>query len=1080
MRLITLFLFSLLILAGWTRAYAQADDPPKPDPVILTDEQDEHPLGLHLEILEDPGGELTIEDVSAPDFDSHFTPSQEEVPNYGFTNSAYWLRLHLRNEAYLNDRWLLELANANMHFVDLYSPLPDGDGYKVMQTGALRPPANRYILHPHIVFNLAIPTQSEQTFYLRFQNGASMTLPLTLWEPETFFASSLQKQIWQGLFLGVMVGLLGYNLFLLFSVRDVSYLYMVLLLGGIIIYDVSQTGFLEFNIAPSLYYLKLYSISLAVALIIVSLILFNDSFLSARTLFPRVHLMNVVFAVVWGVLGLMIFVISYHDLAVIITPAIIVTLVVVATTAVFAWRKGFRAARFLLIAWAGLLAGILLFILTRMGFLSSNIFTENTYRVAFAWMAMCWSIALADRINLLKAETEDANRELGNSERRLSQILQGLPLGVVVYGKDFKPKYVNQRVFKILGNPERGIVPDISAGRTLDQAMDYYSFRVEDSDQEYPLEKLPVYRALQGQPASADDIEADLVDKRVPLEIWASPVRDDAGDVESAVVTFQDITARKQAEMALRASEKKFRVIVENAFDGIVFMAHDRQALYVSSSYSRLSGFSVKETVGQSGTGFVHPDDQARIAQVFAELLQQPGSGTTVEYRSRHQDGSWIWVETNALNLLDDPHVGAVVLNIHDITERKRAEAELKQYQEHLQLLVEKRSAELSATNAWLSMLARVRQTISGTTDLPQAYDKLFASIPQLLNARLVFLHRWDGQDGQIKTVYNRQQDDSIQGIEEIAAIIQDDSPLRKEIDKGKPIHLSADQADSLPATRGKFFQEDDFQSLLLSPMVAGQSVAGFLGVAKDQPMQEFTPAQVELVKIITLDLANLAEGAQLLDQAQAVVVAEERNRLARELHDSLTQILFSASVLAEATPRIWDKDQEIARMNMEKLSLLIRGALAETRSLLLELRSGELRGQTPEKLLTTLVEAVQARTQFAISLTINDDPKLPDNVTQAFYRIAREALNNVIIHAEATQVNISLLNERHSVELRIQDDGRGFDPQDVPPGHMGISIMSERAAQIGGELRIESEPGHGTQIIVTWFKTGGESGEND
>ncbi len=122
----TLFFLSLLIFAGWTRAYAQDSEDLKPGPVIIRDGVEKYPLGLHLEILEDPGGELTIEDVASPEFDSRFAPSQVEVPNYGFTNSAYWVRLRLRNESPESERWLLELAHANMHFVDLYSPLPGG------------------------------------------------------------------------------------------------------------------------------------------------------------------------------------------------------------------------------------------------------------------------------------------------------------------------------------------------------------------------------------------------------------------------------------------------------------------------------------------------------------------------------------------------------------------------------------------------------------------------------------------------------------------------------------------------------------------------------------------------------------------------------------------------------------------------------------------------------------------------------------------------------------------------------------------------------------------------------------------
>ena len=109
------------------------------------------------------------------------------------------------------------------------------------------------------------------------------------------------------------------------------------------------------------------------------------------------------------------------------------------------------------------------------------------------------------------------------------------------------------------------------------------------------------------------------------------------------------------------------------------------------------------------------------------------------------------------------------------------------------------------------------------------------------------------------------------------------------------------------------------------------------------------------------------------------------------------------------------------------------------------------------------------------VSTNIADERQLPADVHMAFYRIAQEALNNVTKHAEATRVDIALFDERNGVVLQIRDDGRGFDPQIIPDGHMGLSIMAERAHKIGGELRIQSEPGRGTEICMTWQASTGE-----
>ena len=103
------------------------------------------------------------------------------MPNYGFTNSAIWVQIRLRNETLRTDLWVLEQGFANMHYIDLYTPRPDRRGYSVKHSGVLRPGTARDLPYPRIVFSLMIPPGSEQTYYLRFQSGASMTLPLTLW-----------------------------------------------------------------------------------------------------------------------------------------------------------------------------------------------------------------------------------------------------------------------------------------------------------------------------------------------------------------------------------------------------------------------------------------------------------------------------------------------------------------------------------------------------------------------------------------------------------------------------------------------------------------------------------------------------------------------------------------------------------------------------------------------------------------------------------------------------------------------------------------------------------------------------------
>jgi signal transduction histidine kinase len=258
-------------------------------------------------------------------------------------------------------------------------------------------------------------------------------------------------------------------------------------------------------------------------------------------------------------------------------------------------------------------------------------------------------------------------------------------------------------------------------------------------------------------------------------------------------------------------------------------------------------------------------------------------------------------------------------------------------------------------------------------------------------------------------------------------------------------------------------------RSWLGVPLLAGERTIGLLNLLHDEA-NHYDAGDIELARTFANQLAVAIDNIYLKEQSRLTAAADERSRLARELHDSVTQTLFSASVLAEATPRIWNKDQNIARQNMDKLSMLIRGALAEMRSLLLELRSDTPLNQTLPQLLATLAEATRVRSNMAVSFHIEGARDLPADVTLTFYRITQEALNNAIKHAEATTIDIMLVGQPDRVELRVRDDGRSFDPQSIPAGHLGISIMRERAAKIDADLQLDSRPGHGTEIRVIWL----------
>jgi PAS domain S-box-containing protein len=200
---------------------------------------------------------------------------------------------------------------------------------------------------------------------------------------------------------------------------------------------------------------------------------------------------------------------------------------------------------------------------------------------------------------------------------------------------------------------------------------------------------------------------------------------------------------------------------------------------------------------------------------------------------------------------------------------------------------------------------------------------------------------------------------------------------------------------------------------------------------------------------------------------AQNAVTAE-RTRLARDLHDAVTQTLFSAALIADVLPDLWEMNITEGKRRLEELRQLTRGALAEMRTLLVELRPNALTEVPLPTLLRQLTEALTGRARISIQLNSEGERKLAPDVQVALYRIAQETLNNVVKHAKATQAMVTL-RLGGTVRLTVADNGTGFDPSTVTADHLGLKIMRERAEAIDAKLSIYSEPGEGTQISVIW-----------
>ena len=256
----------------------------------------------------------------------------------------------------------------------------------------------------------------------------------------------------------------------------------------------------------------------------------------------------------------------------------------------------------------------------------------------------------------------------------------------------------------------------------------------------------------------------------------------------------------------------------------------------------------------------------------------------------------------------------------------------------------------------------------------------------------------------------------------------------------------------------------------LIPLMVRGQRI-GVVSLVSRQA-HTWSEADLQPYQITAAQLAAAIDSRRqyllLAERGQELAVLEERRRLARELHDSVTQSLFSMSLLAQVLPDLWDNDPTEARASLGQIRDLTRTALAEMRALLFELRPAALGKQGLAHALREHLTSFERRAGIPVVVDVTGDPALPEPVEQAFFRIAQEALANVARHAQARRIRV-ILGGRTPVRLQIADDGQGFQPERVGDGRFGLVSMYERAAAVGARLQVRSASGQGTEIVVEW-----------
>jgi signal transduction histidine kinase len=257
-------------------------------------------------------------------------------------------------------------------------------------------------------------------------------------------------------------------------------------------------------------------------------------------------------------------------------------------------------------------------------------------------------------------------------------------------------------------------------------------------------------------------------------------------------------------------------------------------------------------------------------------------------------------------------------------------------------------------------------------------------------------------------------------------------------------------------------------RSFLGVPIVAASGIVGAMYLTDKVGAAEFDEADQQLIEMLAVHAALAIEKANLYERSRELSIVEERNRLARELHDSVTQKLFGLTLTAEAAATMIDRDTTEAKTQLRRLQQLTREAMEELRSLIFELRPPEAESEGLATALRKHVDVLQSVHGDAVALSLEGDAE-PHAGAAEVLRIAQEALQNALRHAGATRVDVRLHAEDGHLRVAVADDGVGFDPDE--PGlrsrRLGLTSMEERARALGGTLSIESRPGAGTTVTL-------------
>lgn len=526
---------------------------------------------------------------------------------------------------------------------------------------------------------------------------------------------------------------------------------------------------------------------------------------------------------------------------------------------------------------------------------------------------------------------------------------------------------------------------------------------------------------------------------------------------------------------ALAASQQMLQILMDSMANAVFWKDVDSCYLGCNKVFSRFAGVDPDVLVGMSDREMPWADSEEFDSDWFIDwdrsVIESGEPHFGILEQLRGSDGEDHWLLTNKVPLRDlDGEIIGILGTFEDVTEQRHTEDELTRTLDELDERVQQRTMDLMRANESLRREVEDRVRLQAQERQQRAYAE---ALRDTAAAMATTFELGEVEDHVLVGVQRLVSHD-------LAAIVLVDESGRLELSKrqvvfgydvpevAEPIDLrSLSIVRRLAASAGPaIIEEPDSAigpaaSVLGSRMRVGDKLVGYLFV-ESSTAGFYSEGHGDRLRAVADQAGPALLNSQLATRVSELAAAEERQRLARELHDAVNQTLWTAALTAEALLTDLPQGSEL-HQRVDRLRLLTRGALAEMRVLLLELRPSELARVGLGEIIEQLITGLECRKTLAVTVEL-DEVELDAETHFAFYRIAQEALGNIAQHSEANALRVEL-RAGPPVTLVISDDGVGFDPDDIAAGHLGVTIMRERAEGVGAELVVTTAPGGGTTI---------------